>query len=49
MHTWWFHVRTDGGGLFVATVQAPNSWQAIQIAKNLYGSNLISEHANMSS
>lgn len=47
MRTWWFHMRTDGGGVMVVTVQAPDSWQAIQIAKNLYGSNLISEHANL--
>ena len=47
MRSWWVHVRTDGGGVMVATVQAPDSFQAFQIAKNLYGSNLISAHANL--
>lgn len=47
MKTWWVHVRTDGGGTMVATVMAPDSWQAIQIAKNLYGKNLISDHASL--
>ena len=47
MRSWWVHVRTDGGGIMVCTVQAPDSYQAIQIAKNLYGSNLISQSANL--
>ena len=49
MHTWWVHVRTDGGGVMVATVQVSDSYQAYQVAKNIYGSNLISSHANLMS
>lgn len=47
MRSWWLHVRTDRGGTIVVTVQAPDSYQAIQIARNMYGSNLISESANL--
>jgi len=47
MRTWWVHVRTDGGSFMTVTVQAPDSFQAYQVAKNLYGANLISSHANL--
>ena len=47
MRSWWLHVRTDRGGTIVVTVTAPDSYQAIQIARNMYGSNLISESANL--
>lgn len=45
MNTYWFNVRTSGGFMRV-TLQAENSFLALQLAKALYGDDLLSEGAN---
>jgi len=45
MYTWWALVRTTVGGCIKVTVQADDAWTATQMLRNMYGSNLINEHA----
>ena len=46
MYNYWILIRDSGGNPMKVTIQAPNPFVAIQQARALYGSNLISEGAN---
>lgn len=47
MYTWWGLVRTTVGGFMRVTVQADNAYQAQQMLKSMYGSELMTEGANL--
>lgn len=46
MHTFWVLIRNSGGAQMRVELQAENPFRAIELAKALYGPNLISEGAN---
>lgn len=46
MNNYWILIRNSGGNPMKVTIQAPNPYAAIQQARALYGSSLISEGAN---
>jgi len=46
MNNYWIFIRNSGGYPMKVTIQAPNPFVAIQQARALYGSALISEGAN---
>ena len=46
MNNYWILIRNSGGNPMKVTIQAPNPFVAIQQARVLYRSNLISEGAN---
>jgi hypothetical protein len=46
MYNYWILIRNSGGYPMKVTIQAPNPFVAIQQARALYGSALISEGAN---
>jgi|FreactTroBogLake_1042271.scaffolds.fasta_scaffold01907_7 hypothetical protein len=46
MHTYWILVRNDAGTNIRVEIQANNNYEAIQLAKALYGPKLYSESAN---
>ena len=41
--TFWANVRTTTGGFMRVTVQAESPYHAMQMLRNMYGDNLISE------
>jgi hypothetical protein len=45
MYTWWAFVRTDVGAFMKVTVQADTQYNAMQMLRNMYGTNLCSEAA----
>jgi len=45
MRTFWVIVRNSSGSPMQVTLQAENPWKAMELAKLLYGSALISEGA----
>ena len=46
MNTYWILIRNSGGYPMRVTIQASNPFTAIQTARAIYGSSLISEGAN---
>jgi hypothetical protein len=47
MYSYWMLIRNDAGGTQRITIQADNPYQAYQMAKAIYGSQMISESANL--
>ena len=47
MHTFWVLIRDSRGHPMTVNVQAENNYRAMEIARALYGSQLISEGANL--
>ncbi len=47
MNKYWVFVRNSGGSPMRVELLAKTNYEAIQIAKSLYGSQLISESANL--
>jgi hypothetical protein len=47
MHTYWIFVRNESGTAMKIEIQGRDNYQAIQLAKALYGSRLLSESANL--
>lgn len=45
MNTYWALVSTGVGSFIRVTIQADNQWNATQMLKSMYGSQLISESA----
>lgn len=46
MHTFWVLIRNSSGAPMRVELYAENPFRAIETAKAMYGSNLISEGAN---
>lgn len=46
MHTYWVLIRNSAGAPMRVELQSDNPYNAIQMAKALYGKQLISEGAN---
>ena len=46
MYNYWVFIRNSNGTPMRVTLQASNSYEAIQRFRALYGSNLLSEGAN---
>jgi hypothetical protein len=46
MNNYWAFVRTVPGAFIKVTIQAPDSYQAFQMLKAMYGDQLISTYAN---
>lgn len=46
MHTYWVFIRNSSGMPMRVELQAENNFRAFEIAKALYGTQLISEGAN---
>lgn len=46
MNTYWILIRNSNGFPMKATIQASNPYEAIQLARSIYKSDLISEGAN---
>ena len=47
MHEYWIMIRNSAGAPIRVTVRADTNYRAIEVAKALYGSQLISEGANL--
>ncbi len=47
MYTWWAMVRNAQGGYMRVTVQADTAYNATQMLRSMYGSQLVSESANL--
>ncbi len=47
MYEYWIMIRNDAGAPMRVTVFADTNYQAIQVARAMYGSQLISESANL--
>lgn len=45
MNTYWALVRTVAGGFMRVTIQADNPYNAYQMMRSMYGSQLLSESA----
>lgn len=45
MYTWWAFVRTDLGAFMKVRIQADTQWEATEMLRATYGSNLLSEAA----
>jgi len=46
MYNYWVFIRNSNGAPMKVTLQASNAYEAIQRARALYGSSLMSEGAN---
>jgi hypothetical protein len=47
MNTYWILIRNSAGAPIRVTLQASDSYRAIELARAMYGSQLISEGANL--
>lgn len=47
MHTYWVLIKNSSGAPMRVELQAENNFRAIELAKALYGKQLISEGANL--
>jgi len=47
MHTFWVMIKNSSGMPMRVELQAENNFRAIELAKALYGKQLISEGANL--
>lgn len=47
MRTFWVLIRNSGGAPMRVELQAENNFRAIELAKALYGKQLMSEGANL--